>query len=132
MAERPADPERQDVGDGSPDGVQDSDIAPGTQAADAMVDSSSQGRPVTTQAVFRPDFDDDSEAMSLRIADTEPQERMKPVKRAPVRRLGGGLVEIPRVPATVPLKRRKPVSLAPVGGWGGGLAEIPRVPTSIR
>src|SRR5277367_7103713 len=113
MAERPADPERQDVGDGSPDGVQDSDIAPGTQAADAMVDSSSQGRPVTTQAVFRPDFDDDSEAMSLRNADTEPQERMKPVKRAPVRRLGGGLVEIPRVPDIDPLEALMPNPVVP-------------------
>src|ERR1700758_3490281 len=102
MAERPVDPERKEGGDGSPAGVQDSDIAPGTQPADAMVDSSSQGRPVTTQAVFRPDFDDDSEATPLHNADTEPQERMKPVKRAPVRRLGGGLVEIPRVTAIDP------------------------------
>ncbi len=61
MAERPVDPEHQDIGDGSPDGMQDSDIAPGTQPADAMVDSSSQDRPVTTQAVFRPDFDDDDD-----------------------------------------------------------------------
>src|ERR1700739_2218205 len=113
MAERPMDPERQDVGDGAPDGVQDSDIAPGTQPADAMVDSSSQGRPVTTQAVFRPDFDDDSEATPLHNADTEPQERMKPVKRAPVRRLGGGLVEIPRVPDIDPLEALMPNPVVP-------------------
>ena len=113
MAERPVDPEHQDVGDGSPDGVQDSDIAPGTQPADAMVDSSSQDRPVTTQAVFRPDFDDDSEATPLHIADTEPQERMKPVKRAPVRRLGGGLVEIPRVPDIDPLEALMPNPVVP-------------------
>src|SRR6201999_4220758 len=113
MAERPVDPERQDVGDGSPDGVQDSDIAPGTQPADAMVDSSSQGRPVTTQAVFRPEFDDDSEATPLHNADTEPQERMKPVKRAPVRRLGGGLVEIPRVPDIDPLEALMPNPVVP-------------------
>src|SRR6201998_1382655 len=113
MAERPMDPERQDVGDGAPDGVQDSDIAPGTQPADAMVDSSSQERPVTTQAVFRPDFDDDSEATPVHIADTEPQERVKPATRAPVRRLGGGLVEIPRGPDIDPLEALMPNPVVP-------------------
>ena len=70
-----ADSERQDA----EAGLEDSEAAPGTQPADAMVDSSSQGRPVTTQAVFRPAFDDDSGAMPVHIVDTEPQERMKPV-----------------------------------------------------
>ena len=50
MAEQPLDSERQD-----PDDVT------GTQPVDAMVDSSSTGRPVATQAIFRPDFDDDSD-----------------------------------------------------------------------
>jgi serine/threonine-protein kinase PknG len=110
MSEQPADPERQDVDDGSQDG----DLGPGTQPADATVDSSSQERPVTTQAVFRPDFDDDdSEATPVHIVDTEPQERAKPTKRAPVRRLGGGLVEIPRVPDIDPLEALMPNPVVP-------------------
>ena len=109
MAEQPVDPERQN-GD---DGLEDSEACPGTQPADATVDSSSQGRPVTTQAVFRPDFDDDSEATSVHIVDTEPQERVKPAPRAPVRRLGGGLVEIPRVPDIDPLEALMPNPVVP-------------------
>ena len=57
MTEQPVDPERQDADDGLQDGLQDGDV--GTQPVDATVDSSSQDRPVTTQAVFRPSFDDD-------------------------------------------------------------------------
>ncbi len=49
MAEQPVDPEGQDA----------DDVGPGTQPADAMVDSSSMSRPIATQAIFRPDFDDD-------------------------------------------------------------------------
>ena len=64
MTEQPVDPKRQDADDG----LQDSDVGPGTQSVDATVDSSSQDRPVTTQAVFRPNFDDDdSEATPLHI-----------------------------------------------------------------
>src|SRR5581483_7582851 len=105
MTEQPVDPERQDADDG---------VGPGTQPADAMVDSSAQDRPVTTQAVFRPDFDDDdSEATPVHIVDTEPQERVKSAPRAPVRRLGGGLVEIPRVPDIDPLEALMPNPVVP-------------------
>jgi serine/threonine-protein kinase PknG len=110
MTEQPVDPKRQDADDG----LQDSDVGPGTQPVDATVDSSYQDRPVTTQAVFRPNFDDDdSEATPLHIADTEPQERVKPATRAPVRRLGGGLVEIPRVPDIDPLEALMPNPVVP-------------------
>ncbi|MDT5077941.1 MAG: serine/threonine-protein kinase PknG [Mycobacterium sp.] len=82
----------------------DDDI-PGTQPAEAMTyDSLATMRPMATQAVFRPDFDD-SEDMSVGTADTEPTEHPTPTTRmfAPIRRLGGGLVEVPRVPARDPL-----------------------------
>ena len=63
----------------------------------------------STQAVFRPDFDDDDDDfphISIPSADTEPQDRMTAATRVlpPVRQLGGGLVEIPRVPDTDPLE----------------------------
>ena len=51
MAEQPEDLEHQDA----------DDVGPGTQPADSMVDSSAQSRPIATQAIFRPDFDDDDE-----------------------------------------------------------------------
>jgi serine/threonine-protein kinase PknG len=98
-------PDHQDMGDG--------DVGPGTQPADATVDSSSQARPVTTQAVFRPDFDDDSEPLPMHIVDTLPDEPVTTTPRAPVRRLGGGLVEIPRVPDIDPLEALMPNPVVP-------------------
>ncbi|MGV0713991.1 serine/threonine-protein kinase PknG [Mycolicibacterium sp. XJ662] len=76
----------------------------GTQPAsfdDMGMDSASTVRPMATQAVFRPQFDDDDDDD---IGDTEPHEHTT-VTRAlsPTRRLGGGLVEIPRVRAKDPL-----------------------------
>jgi serine/threonine-protein kinase PknG len=67
-------------------------------------DSLATMRPMATQAVFRPDFDD-SEGMSVGTAETEPTEHPTPTTRmfAPIRRLGGGLVEVPRVLARDPL-----------------------------
>ena len=62
------------------------------------VDSVSTVRPMATQAVFRPHFDD-SDGISVGTADTEPEDQPTAMTRAlsPTRRLGGGLVEIPRV-----------------------------------
>ncbi len=37
------------------------DEGPGTQPADSLFDSMSTMRPMATQAIFRPNFDDDSE-----------------------------------------------------------------------
>lgn len=81
---------------------------PGTQPAsldDLDMDSMSTMRPMATQAVYRPNFDD-SDGATVHTGDTEPQDHATTVVRAlsPVRRLGGGLVEIPRVPAKDPLQ----------------------------
>jgi serine/threonine-protein kinase PknG len=76
------------------------DPAPGTGPADALSGPVSEGRPQATQALFRPDFDDDDDFPLISGGmDTEPQERMTVATRVlpPVRHLGGGLVEIPRV-----------------------------------
>ena len=84
------------------------DGGPATQRADPP--SGATGvRLQATQAVFRPDFDDDDDDfphISIPSADTEPQERMTAATRVlpAVRQLGGGLVEIPRVPDTDPLE----------------------------
>ncbi|KUI23754.1 serine/threonine-protein kinase PknG [Mycobacterium sp. GA-2829] len=84
------------------------DEDPGTQPAsldDLDYDSASTMRPMATQAVWRPNFDD-SDSISVHTGDTEPQEHATTQIRtlSPVRRLGGGLVEIPRVPAKDPLE----------------------------
>jgi serine/threonine-protein kinase PknG len=82
---------------------------PGTQPAtidDLEMDSMSTVRPMATQAVFRPHLDEDTDSTSVGTEDTEPHEHTTMVTRAlsPTRRLGGGLVEIPRFPAKDPLE----------------------------
>lgn len=85
------------------DDVPDDDDYPSTQPADAMTyDSLATMRPMATQAVFRPDFDD-SGGGSVSTADTEPQTTMMTRRWSPIRRLGGGLVEVPRVIERDPL-----------------------------
>jgi serine/threonine-protein kinase PknG len=88
--------------------------SPGTEPEEE-VDSSSKRRPVSTEAIFRPRFDDDAEPASLGSVDTEPQERMTTATRVipPIRRLGGGLVEIPRVPDIDPLEALMPNPVVP-------------------
>jgi serine/threonine-protein kinase PknG len=65
-------------------------------------------RPQATQALFRPDFDDEDDLPILSIGDvdTESQERISVATRVlpPVRHLGGGLVEIARVRDIDPLE----------------------------
>lgn len=101
-------PGEEPLDDDADDGADDAyDGGPGTQPAsfdDLGMDSMSTMRPMSTQAVFRPQFDDD-EHTSPTTGVTEPQDHMTTVLRAlsPTRRLGGGLVEIPRVPARDPL-----------------------------
>ncbi|OBG89613.1 serine/threonine protein kinase [Mycobacterium sp. NS-7484] len=85
----------------------DTDAGPGTQPAsleELDMDSLSTMRPMATQAVFRPEFDD-SDDSPFGGDDTEPQNHATIATRAlsPIRRLGGGLVEIPRVPERDPL-----------------------------
>ena len=83
------------------------DEPPGTQPAsidDLEMDSTSTMRPMATQAIFRPHFDDE-DSTSVGTEDTEPHDHATTVTRlSPFRRLGGGLVEIPRVPAKDPLE----------------------------
>ncbi|WP_454786396.1 serine/threonine-protein kinase PknG [Mycobacterium antarcticum] len=68
-------------------------------------DSLATMRPMATQAVFRPNFDD-SEDASVGSVETEPHEQTTMLTRqwSPIRRLGGGLVEVPRVPERDPLE----------------------------
>ena len=84
------------------------EAGPGTQPADIddlEVDSAATLRPMATQAVFRPHFDDDSEGQSVGTGDTEPQDHTTATRAlSRTRRLGGGLVEIPRVRAKDPLE----------------------------
>ncbi len=78
------------------------DEDPGTQPAsladleDFDEDSVATLRPMATQAVYRPDFDDTDRASTV---STEPSEGMTSLTRprSPIRRIGGGLVEVPRV-----------------------------------
>ena len=84
------------------------EVGPGTQPADAQTGATS-ARIQATQALFRPDFDDDDDDLphiSLGNVDTEPQDRMTVATRVlpPTRQLGGGLVEIPRVRDIDPLE----------------------------
>ncbi|HZE18024.1 MAG TPA: serine/threonine protein kinase, partial [Mycobacterium sp.] len=54
------------------------DGGPGTQPADAQSGSASRMRPQATQAIFRPDFDDDDDLPHISVGsiDTEPQDQM--------------------------------------------------------
>lgn len=92
-----------------PDDIDDAyvDSGPGTQPAsleDLDMDSASTMRPMATQAVYRPEFDD-TDGMSRSTVATEAYDQITMATRAlsPMRRLGGGLVEIPRVPERDPL-----------------------------
>ncbi len=75
------------------------DVGPGTQRAEVLTTTGSP-RVQATQALFRPDFDDDDDDLphiSLGGLSAEPQERTAATRvLPPVRKLGGGLVEIPR------------------------------------
>jgi serine/threonine-protein kinase PknG len=84
-------------------------VGPGTEQADATSGATS-ARIQATQALFRPEWDDDDDDdlphITLGTMDTEPQDRMTVATRVlpPTRQLGGGLVEIPRVRDIDPLE----------------------------
>ncbi|TDH56167.1 serine/threonine protein kinase [Mycobacterium eburneum] len=86
------------------DAAPEHDVGPSTQPADVLADSAATQRPMATQAIFRPRFDPDSDGGSDEDVGTQPQQRPHPALRpvAPIRRLGGGLVEMPRVPEIDP------------------------------
>ncbi len=80
------------------------DVDVGTQPAsmaDLGMDSASTMRAMSTQAVFRPNFDDEEESSRSEPSETDESTVARTV--SPTRRLGGGLVEIPRVPEIDPL-----------------------------
>lgn len=82
------------------------DVDVGTQPAsiaELAVDSVATMRPMSTQAVYRPRFDDDDEEESVRSEPIEIEEATVGRTMSPARRLGGGLVEIPRVLEIDPL-----------------------------
>ncbi len=72
-----------------------------SEQADTQSGAVTGARPQATQALFRPDFDDDDDSpmLSTGAMDIEPQERISVATRVlpPIRHLGGGLVEIARV-----------------------------------
>jgi serine/threonine-protein kinase PknG len=82
---------------------------PGTQPAafgiDYAEDSSSTLRPMSTQAIFRSESDDDAVASATDATAVDTDDHTTSVTRrlSQFRRLGGGLVEIPRVPEKDPL-----------------------------
>ena len=80
------------------------DVDVGTQPAnraDLGMDSVATVRPMATQAVYRPNFDDEEESARSEPIEVEDATAGRTV--SPTRRLGGGLVEIPRVPEIDPL-----------------------------
>jgi serine/threonine-protein kinase PknG len=105
-------PERAEHPD--PEKARTDDTGPATQRADVLAESARRGRPMSTQAIFRPDFDDD-DPVGPHAVDIEPPERLTaPTRVLPsVRRLGGGLVEIPRVPDIDPLEALMPNPVVP-------------------
>ncbi|QEM44928.1 serine/threonine-protein kinase PknG [Mycolicibacterium grossiae] len=82
------------------------DEYPGTQPADCLDDDSQATvRPMATQAVFRPNFDDSVGTMVSSV-ETEPRSDQTTAltrRWSPIRKLGGGLVEVPRVHERDPL-----------------------------
>ncbi|MEO8814770.1 MAG: serine/threonine-protein kinase PknG [Mycobacterium sp.] len=92
------DAQRREVTDSTdrPDGDA-GDVGPDTQRADMLVESSVE-RPMSTQAIFRHRGGADS-AFSAGDDDGSPDTSATMTRTiAPSRRLGGGLVEVPRVP----------------------------------
>ena len=85
------------------------EVSVGTQpaefGADYGVDSTPTQRPMATQAIFRPQLDDDSDGLTTQPSGLNGEDRSTTGARhlSRTRRLGGGLVEIVRVPEIDPL-----------------------------
>ncbi|MGE5697639.1 MAG: serine/threonine-protein kinase PknG [Candidatus Sericytochromatia bacterium] len=76
---------------------------PATFGLDYAEDSSSTLRPMSTQAIFRPEVDVDFDSARTDATTVDEHTTTATRKLSPQRRLGGGLVEIPRVPEKDPL-----------------------------
>ncbi|HTY32534.1 serine/threonine-protein kinase PknG [Mycobacterium sp.] len=85
---------------------EDADEQPPEVQTGSSAVSEAQSRPQATQALFRPDFDDDDDDFLIPGIDTDGHDRMTVATRVlpPTRQLGGGLVEIPRVRDIDPLE----------------------------
>ncbi|MDT5096076.1 MAG: serine/threonine-protein kinase PknG [Mycobacterium sp.] len=86
----------------------DDDLGPGTQPAafgiDYAEDSAATLRPMATQAIFRAETDEDPDSETTDSSLSGDADEHTTLARQPAhRRLGGGLVEIPRVPERDPL-----------------------------
>ena len=90
-------------------GQSEEELDPRTQPAafgiDYAEDSSSTLRPMSTQAIFRSEDDEDAVASTTDATAGDAEDHTTSVTRrlSHIRRLGGGLVEIPRVPEKDPL-----------------------------
>jgi serine/threonine-protein kinase PknG len=90
-------------------GQPEEELDPRTQPAafgiDYAEDSSSTLRPMSTQAIFRSEDDEDAVASTTDATAGDAEDHTTSVTRklSHIRRLGGGLVEIPRVPEKDPL-----------------------------
>lgn len=94
------------------------DVDPGAESPEAQTGATT-GRVHATQALFRPDWDDDDDDLphiTLGGVDTEPQERTVATRvLPPTRQLGGGLVEIPRVRDIDPVEALMTNPMVPEG-----------------
>jgi serine/threonine-protein kinase PknG len=76
----------------------------GTQPADLSADSMATIRPMATRAIFRPALEEEPAVSTTDATHTDADSHPTTLTRvlSPIRRLGGGLVEVPRVPAVDP------------------------------
>ena len=90
---------------GRPEEKPDPRTQPAAFGIDYAEDSSSTLRPMSTQAIFRSEDDQDAAASTTddTAGDTDDHTTSVTRKLSHIRRLGGGLVEIPRVPEKDPL-----------------------------
>lgn len=90
----------------------DDEGGPATQRADVLAESGSVRRPMSTQAIFRPRIGDDAEILAAGDAGESADPAAGSIAAvstvAPSRRLGGGLVEVPRVPDIDPFAALMP------------------------
>jgi serine/threonine-protein kinase PknG len=90
---------------GQPEEERDPRTQPAAFGIDYAEDSSSTLRPMSTQAIFRSEDDEDAVASTTDAIAGDADDHTTSVTRrlSHIRRLGGGLVEIPRVPEKDPV-----------------------------
>jgi serine/threonine-protein kinase PknG len=90
---------------GQPEEERDPRTQPAAFGIDYAEDSSSTLRPMSTQAIFRSEDDEDAVASTTDASAGDADDHTTSVTRrlSHIRRLGGGMVEIPRVPEKDPV-----------------------------